>query len=121
LLSDEDGSLVIIDSWDSQGEKIEFFLAENGSWGLDLTYAHDSESGVVTDFEAVIGEGEISIVKGSFVFTSDYYNKPRKITFQWNQMANLCEFKGIEFGSEHFTPNESKDFFETIVYEREED
>ena len=121
LLSEEDGSLVIIDSWDSQGEQIEFEKGKGNDWSMNISYPQDTESGIISEFNATITESEISIVTGSFVFTSIYDNTPRKITFKWNQMARLCEFTNIGLGSEHFTPEGSEDFFETIVYEREED
>ena len=110
-----------MDSWDSQKQQIEFGLTEGGNWILNITSFQDSESGLITNFEAIIGEGEIPVVTGSFVYTSEYEDIPRSITFRWNQMAQLCEFNNIGLASEHFTTEEGENFYETIVYEREED
>ena len=122
LLSEHEGVLVIIDSWDSQGEKISFIEEGEGFWDLEVMHSQETETGAISDFQATISTGEISLVTGSFTFYGNLNTEPRKITFEWNQIARICEFKGIGLGSEEFTPAKGSDLmFETIVYEREED
>ena len=122
LLSEVEGSLVIVDSWDSQGEKISFIEEGEGFWDLEVMYSQETDIGAISDFQATITIGEISVVSGSFTFNGNLNLEPIKVTFEWNQVARICEFKGIGLGSENFTPVKGSDLmFETIVYEREED
>lgn len=110
-----------IDSWDAQDAVIEFMGDDKNGYGLEIFYSHDTDGGPITNFEATITEGDgISIIEGSFVFQGYFQPEPRTINFTWNQLQRFAHFENIQFGSEYFVPDASKDFFPLTVIERED-
>jgi hypothetical protein len=122
MLEEEGPGFAIIDFWDSQIQRFELVPEDEGGWFMELTQAQDSDGGPISNFKATIEEGEgISIVSGSFTYESGYYEILHEITFEWDQLRYYAEFQNIPLSSNFFVPEESRDFFETIVVEREED
>lgn len=121
LEEDSDGTLYILDHWESQEQGIHFAETDNGEWYLSVYHAQDSDDGLITNFIAEIEEGEgISIVDGSFTYHSSFDGE-KVIKFEWNQMSYHAVFSGIGLGSETFASETEKRMYEVVVVDREED
>lgn len=98
--------------WDAQDETIEFVVGKDGSDWMNIGYAHDSDQGDITEFNAKsYEENENSRVDGSFIYHSTLEETATKINFYWNVTEHYIEFENLSDVRLYYVDDESRGYF----------